>query len=240
MDLGLTTMIIIAFLAVIIVWYLSYRTTHIADDVEIILDDTEDKLVTAWYEAHINHDSEITMTETELATAILDQFYNIKVKPHLLIIGTNLNHQYYQHTEEHLPKKYLYSLREKFAINAEIAVIGNKKVMAQLRKNNKYDYDVLCRLYQGNLLVTAEQYLTSVLQHRWDKLESLNIFPHGDNSFFYSKDILPNIHGHRLDNGLYRYNLLCSNVEFQAIIARLEKSKETILDGGNYNGYYHL
>lgn len=229
MDLGLTALIIIALIAVFVFWYLAKSNKYLGPDVLIQLDGEDDKLVTAWYQAHITDTDVITFDEKELLATILEQFYNIKADKSWLIIGKNLKAQYRKLTGKSLTRKNWFNLRDKFAIDAEIAIIKERNLRKSLEKANKYDCMFLAQVYNNNLLTTTEQYITAILRYRWGKLEPY-FNSNSGGSYLYTRLELPNIQGYKMSDSSYRYNLLCSNIEFETMILRLEQSLDQSLE----------
>src|SRR5579871_2942925 len=94
MSYFLCSIIIIAIISVLYVWYVTRWSNSISDDQPLYLNSEDDKLLIHWYNANINPNLNFDIDDQQTATRYLKQLYNIDIDPNLIVTGTNLTSQY--------------------------------------------------------------------------------------------------------------------------------------------------
>jgi len=180
MDYFLIFSILIALLAILYVWYVTKYSNSIPDDKPIPLESNDDRLLIHWYNMHIKHSFDFNINDLEIAAKFLERIYNIKIDPNLLVIGTNLENQYFKITGHHLENGYspdkdcLFDVRSIIGKSGEIAIIYNENLRNSLRKVNTFDFTELNDIINSDLDIMARDYLYEVLKFRWEQITQLN------------------------------------------------------------------
>lgn len=233
-------LVIISILAIIYVWYVS-KDLHKSDE-KLFLHTDENKLLSQYYIDNVKQSLDFVITSEEIATKFIKRIYNITVDPKNIIIGSNLDTQYYQITKRKLNNAYsknedsFIRLRNLIGIDGEIAIIYDNNIKNRLYENNKYDLRNLNDIMESNLDHKIYEYLQKGLKTRWTQLMTLNnpnILNYGD-SYLYLKieqdnteygtriDLPENVVALNTSKGA-RINLLCDDREFELLKPRLTK-----------------
>ena len=112
---------------------------------------------------------------------------------------------------------------EFIGLQGEIAIVHDPIIRQHLLKTNDFDLSKLQAIVNSDLDIIAQEYLKTILTNRWNRISELND-PRILNKFgtylYLHEDSIPNVHGYQM--GAYtRYNLLCTDREFDALIKRL-------------------
>lgn len=251
MSYFLVVLIVIAIIAILYVWYITKYQNAISDSDPLKLDTDENKLIGEWYKNNLSPTYDFTTTTYEIAAKFLKIIHKITTDPTLIVVGDDLNNQYYNLTKIHLineptkvdeyvrlnePTKVnesnlssdcIFHIRDVFGIPGEIAIIYDEDIRKQLRSQND-NYDLL----KLNNIMTMDpegfisSYLQNVLNARWKQLLELNNPNISNNSGSYlcideaDTNLPENIIATR-SNSSAKINLLCTNLEFEALIKRL-------------------
>lgn len=225
MDYFLIMLIVVAFLCILYVWYISKSINYYPDDKILDLSTDEDKLLSKWYESNIQIIYEYGINIQELAAEYLNNVYDLKVDPTLIVIGNDLFSQYRTLTNKELSKDSIFDLRSSLGFPGEIAIIKNEKIRNMLIKNNNYDIKTLYEIVKSGVAKNAHNTLKEILNHRWNKItETLGI--EGSGSYLYLQnenitdgEIFPGVISKNTEQG-FRINLLCSDLEFNIFLKR--------------------
>lgn len=250
MNYFLISMIIIAVVAILYVWYVTRGTHTIPDDKPLLLDTDEDKILVHWYNLHTKPSYDFNVDDCAIAAKYIHRIYNLEVNPNNIVVGTNLDAQYYTLTNNHLESKpsldhdYLVDLRSLSAKSGEIAVINDPVIRTKLERANSLDLTALNLIIESDLDIIAKEYLDGVLKARWELIQKLNDpnIANNDGSYLYlNLSVHPNNYPQGnsstvLDNvtakfimGRARINLLCSNYEFEALLKRWRKHLTSVV-----------
>lgn len=248
MSYFLIASILVAIIAVIYVWYVTRGLNSIPDDKPVPLETDDDKLLVHWYKLNIKHSFDFNVNDTDIALKYLKRVYDLDVDPSFIILGSDLDSQYYKLTNKHLTTlthdisnnshdiDIIVDLRSEIGKSGEIAIIYNHYIRKLLQRNNTCDLTDLGLIINSDLDIIANNYLKEVLKFRWDQINQLNDpnVLNNSGSFLYidsydhTKDYLINnpclifdgkISAMMTSKGA-RINLLCSNYEFEALIKR--------------------
>lgn len=239
MNYFLIVAIIVAILAVLYVWYVTRGLNSIDDNTNLSLDTEEEKLLKHWYKSNIQETYDFNVNDKEIAAKYLQRIHNVEVDPNLLVLGKNLNTQYYALTHSSLSYEYnpnedcIFDLRSSLAKDVEIAIVHSSRVRQVLNKNNSSDLTELNQIMNSDLDAIAHEFITSVLKFRWDQIDTIhdpNIVNHEGSYLYYripegnrpgtTVTILNSVNALVVSNTLARINMLCSNYEFEALIKR--------------------
>lgn len=232
MEWFLLVLIIVAILAVALMWWYSRRLHYIPDDTVIHLNTDEDKVLHPWYQSVVqDHAYNFDLRSNEVAAQFLRVLHEREVDPELLVMGEDLNLQYHRLTRQLLPRDSIISVRDSLGIPGEIAIVQDPVVRARLRANNEYDANYLAQVLRTeDVPGIARNYLRQVLDFRWTKLRELNLsmIENDGGSYAYVSDwTVPNVEVAVSKLG-QRANLLCSDIEFSNLLKRL--SANTLSD----------
>jgi cell division protein FtsL len=252
MSYFLIVAILVAVIAVIYVWYVTRYLNRIPDDKPISLETEDDKLLIHWYNMHIKHSFDFNINDIEIAVKYLKHIYDIEINPDLIIIGTNLESQYFNITGRHLINKYspdvdcIFDIRSTLAKPGEIAIIHDSIVRNSLRKINTFDFTEINNIMESELDLIARDFLHEVLKFRWEQITKLNDpnILNNSGSYLYlhvPTDISSSIPNNTVITVLggvsalltsrgARINLLCSNIEFETLIKRWNQYLPTVIE----------
>lgn len=198
MSYFLIATILVALIAIFYVWYITRGLNSIPDDKPIPLETDDDKLLIHWYKMHIKQSydfSEANTNDSHIASRFLKRIYNIEVNPDFLILGTDLDTQYFRLTHHHLNTKYLdsinkdtnelessfspdidyiFDLRSTIGKCGEIAIVNNPRIRGTLQRSNTLDFSEISLIINSELETVANDYLREVLKFRWDHILQLN------------------------------------------------------------------
>lgn len=185
--------IFVSVIAIIYVWYMTRYINFIPDDKQLILNTDEDKLLVHWYKLHIKQTYDFDTNDNKIAARYLNRIYNIDIDPNLIVLGLNLDTQYFKLTKLHLDAEYthnvaksqetssgkfvdcIFDLRSTCGKPGEIAIIHNSRIRKLLQNNNNLDMSELNLIINSDLDIMANDYLKQILKFRWDKIKELNV-----------------------------------------------------------------
>ncbi len=235
----------IAIVSIVFVWYMTRYSYGISDNEPVPLHTDEDKVLTTYFQNYVNPVFDFNSNDTSIAAKYLQRVHKVEVDPKLIVIGTNLNEQYFARAHSHLSLSYqknkdcLFDLRTDIGKNIEFAIIHNPKIRTELQKVNGTDLNELNSIMSSELDISGKEYLQEVLTNRWNSILELsdsNVI-NNSGSYLYLRNNssatgLPiNIMGDKIiglstSKGI-RLNLLCNNYEFEALITRWKTSLAT-------------
>lgn len=234
--------IIIAVLAVLYVWYVTRGKNSIPDDATILLDTEDDKLLHHWYDNNIQPDYDFNVDDVEIAVKYLLRVHEIEVDPSLIVVGSNLAAKYVYLVQESLPTNYsagsdcLFDIRSHLGINGEIAIIHNPKIRANLQRDCTGDLTTIRLIMNNEMDIIARDFLRETLRLRWEQILALNdpSVVNREGSYLYVRTpedtanlaqpviILNKVRALKTPQGA-RINLLCTNLEFETLMARWKR-----------------
>ena len=236
MSYFLVASIIISLIAIIYVWYITRGLNSIPDDESVPLHTDEDKLLIHWYKLNTVHSFDF-IDDIDVAIKYLKRIHDIETNRDSIVIGTNLEYQYFTITHRELRNKYspnvdcIFDIRSTLAKTGEIAIIHNPKIAATMRRNNTFDFNELNSIMESNLDIIARDYMQEILKARWEQILELNdsqiLLHNTEGSYLYLRipssedtvNILGGVTAKMTPLGA-RINLLCSNYEFESLISR--------------------
>jgi len=232
-------LLITLFCFIFIIVYMWYTTRHLRSfpSSEILpLDTNEDKLLSKWYASIITPEIKFDLDEKEIAQKYLEQVHDLNINESLLVMGHDLESQYHKLTNKVLPEMissdddgYI-DLRNTLAIDGQIAIIHNPKILNELRRHNTYDASLLDSILNNNLGKIAKDFLEQNLVHRWNRIkESPHLNPlNSSGSYLYLPQPINKVSGLPTTKGI-RINLLCSDLEFHTFITRSEETNNALM-----------
>lgn len=228
-------LIITIIIAVIIVWYISSNIKEKSDNAELELNTDEDKILQQWFEDNKKLSFNIDLTNEEIIAKLIKRIYDFDIDPRNLIIGTNLEQEYYNITKNKIQTKIsdkkdcILYLRSIIGINYEVCIINSSNNLFN-KLSSKVSDDInlnfLNDIIDSNLEKTAYDHIRKVLNIRWERISEINnnnILERSSNdSFLYlnPKHDIPNLITDSTVKG-DKVNLLCNNIEFEGLIYRL-------------------
>lgn len=199
--------ILLGIAIVIYLWYLYSSIKRINDNDVLSLNSDIDMILTPWFISQTKnkrYGSQLNLEQFEdLPSMLLKQLFNIDGKDKAQIIKYNGGK---------------YNLRDIIGINAEIVLNEN------YNDESIFDTSLIKDIVDENLIDIGKEYLEKVLAHRWEKINNLNDpnVINNSGSYLYLKECnIPNVISEKTNQG-YRINLLCSDLEFGALIKRWE------------------
>lgn len=224
------TLLIIALIAIVYVWYVTRGSNIIDDNQELKLDTDEDKMLGSWYQ-NINKSSlNFGVDDREIAATFIERIYNRKVDYEDIVIGTNLEEQYYGITGNKIEQENYVDVRSLIGKPWEFIIVPDKRIRAQFMVEtidlNDLNDIMLAKAEQG-----AREYVTDLLNNRWRMITTLNNdnIVNDSGSYLYLKTdtneliTKQNIVAKRTAKG-ERINLLCDNWEFETLMKRLQRN----------------
>ena len=241
MSQSLLILVIIALISIAYVWYVTRGLHSLSEDQHLSLDSTDDKLLFHWYKLHTNHSFNFDITDQEIAKKYLHRIYDINVDAHFIVVGTNLSSQYTKLTGKQLLSRYvpnvdcIFDIRSTIGKDGEIAIIYNQKYVDILRHHNNYNLSEINDIIDSEIDILARDFLQDILKFRWEQISQANNTNvlNSEGSYLYlsipeeilspETVLLPgNIIAAITPLGA-RINLLCSNLEFESLISRLNR-----------------
>ena len=227
-------LIIIIVIAVIIVWYISSSIRENSNNTELELYTDDDKILQQWFQDNVKQSFNIDLTNEQIISKLISKIYNFEVDPKNIIIGTKLDKRYFYITKRKISTTFsdkedcILYLRSIIGINYEICIIHSSNNVYDKLSNSQNDINLfyLNDIIESNLEKTGYDHIRKVLNIRWDRILTANnsLERTSDDSFLYLKDNIPNLVSHPTSKG-NRVNLLCNNVEFEALMYRLTPSE---------------
>jgi hypothetical protein len=200
-------------------------------------------MIIHWYNFNLKPSYDFNINDHEIASKYLQRIYNIEIDPNLLVIGTDLNTQYYQLMGTTLNILYssgnpnphddcIFDIRSSLGKPGEIAIIHDSKIRNTLRRNNNFDFTDISLIINNELDIIAHDFISDLLRYRWEQISQLNdpdilnqsgsylyLSTHEDISYGLPINVLNGVIALMTQSGA-RINLLCSNYEFEALIKR--------------------
>jgi len=243
MDLYLMVLIISSILLIIFLIWISKVYFTINDDKEIILDDEIDMVAEPVLKIHIKQLFNVDLTDQQIASNLLEKLYNILIPHNNLVIGKNIDKQYKaitgknilniaygtEYADNYIDK--LFNLRDVSGKDCQIAIIHDKTLRNKLLYSNNYDLNELKSFLDSGIEDTTRNFITEVLNNRWSLINEINTpnIINSNGSFLYLNNIENlNIKALKTPEG-FRVNLLCRELEFQALIKRLKSESQPLL-----------
>lgn len=264
MSYFLVATIFVAIIAILYVWYVTRGLNSIPDDKLVSLDTDDDKMLIHWYNLNLKPSYDFNINDSEIASKYLQRLYNIEVDPHLLVLGTNLNTQYFQLTGVTLDVIYssgtphphidsIFDIRSTLGKSGEIAIIHDSHIRTSLQRTNNFDMTEIGFIINNELDTVARDFLRDVLKYRWEQISELNdpdvlnhdgsylyLLNHDDSSIGFPVTVLNGVTALMTAQGS-RINLLCSNYEFEALMKRWKQySRPTITKDVNLMLNYEI
>lgn len=225
MSAWLFFIFILALVVVVIGYNYSRKMESYSDNVLIDLSTNENKLLDDWYKDELSRDSK-TFDEIEqfkLAQLLLEKHFNIKEDENNLIISNDISSKY--------PTLKTYKLRDVIGRNVEISIIKNQKIRERLLSEFSFDDEKLSDVYRLSLDDLAKDFLTKVLNKRWDSIKNLeneNVINDSGSYLYLKNDENLNVKT-KPEKRKFRVNLLCPEREFRALISRLKIENSSLL-----------
>ena len=225
-------LVIIILISIAYVWWVTRYSNIISDDQELKLHTEEDKMLGNWYQNLNKSPLNFGMDDREIATAFIERIYNRKVDYEHIIIGTNLEKQYYKITGKEIEKENYIDVRSLIGKPWEFIIVPDRKVRAQIVVEivdlNELNDIMIAKAEQG-----AWEYITDLLDNRWKMIDALNDEDvlNSSGSYLYLKTdsnedeviVKQNIRAKGTSKGA-RINLLCDNWEFETLMKRLRQN----------------
>lgn len=232
LDNFLIISMIISLIIIFIVYYLS-KKEHAEKLSRKINLSTLDNELSNEYSTKLVHDYTFNMSNDSIARILLQSLFT-NIDTTNIIIGENLNQQYYNITEMNLPivyttdsliyDEYIIDLRSIIGYSGEIAIISNELVREQLKRNNNLDLSIVNSYINSGIHKQISDYIQSTLKHRWKLINKLNdsrIMNSSGSYLYYNNDdtniIFNNVEGLLTERGI-RINLLCSDENFDILM----------------------
>jgi hypothetical protein len=226
-------------IAIIIVWYISSNIKEKSNNTELSLNTDDDKILAQWLQENKKQTFNYSLSNEEIVSKLIKKLYDFDVDHKNIIIGHNLKQEYYNLTKNEIQTKFseeqdcILYLRSIIGINYEICIINSSNIINEL-SNSQNDINLyfLNDIIESNLEKTAYDHVRKVLNIRWGRiLETKNndiLERNSDDSFLYLKSnhTIPNLISYHDESKKDRINLLCNNVEFEALIHRLNSSQK--------------
>jgi len=231
MDM-LYILIIIVIVVVIAVWYISSNIREKSNNSELALNTDEDKILLQWFEENKKPSFNMDLTNQQIIAKLIKRIYDFDVDPNNIIIGNNLEQEYYNVTKKKISTKFsgnedcILYLRSIIGINYEVLIINSSRNISKFNSSDDLDLSMINDILDSNLEKTAYDHIRKALNIRWKAIMETNnkniIDRNSDDSFLYLKSN-HNIPKLICDNTVKgdRINLLCNDVEFNALIYRL-------------------
>ena len=232
-------LIIIIIISVIVVWYISSNIRENSNNTELELNTDDDKILQQWFEENKKQSFDIDLTNEQIIAKLIKKLYSFDVDYKKIIIGTKLDRKYFYITKRKISTKFsdkedcILYLRSIIGINYEVCIINSSNKIFSKLSNAQNDINLfyLNDIIESNLEKTGYDHIRKVLNTRWDRiLETNNTLERtSDDSFLYLKSThnIPNLLTHPTSKG-NRINLLCNNVEFEALIHRLSPALQSV------------
>jgi hypothetical protein len=234
----LVSLFIVAFVVALAFWYYTRDYRSIPDDRILDLSTDEDRILDRWYSYHIKPSIDFDPNVGDIAARFLERIYQIQVDPKLLVIGKDLDSEYFRLTRRHLRKSgklepnvdQIFDLRQIIGKSIQIAIIHDRRDRDKLNKYHFDDNSNLKAIMDQELDLIARDYLNEVLKYRWEKILELND-PHLMNlegTYVYLRKCqILNVQT-KEENAVHRINLLCTDIEFETLIQRWRKSLNNV------------
>lgn len=216
-----------AIIAIIYIWYKTKYLNYIPDDVILEMDGTDAPLLSRFFESHLKPEIVFDINEEQVASELLNKLYKEEIDAELLVVGEDVNIMYTILTGEILDIKDFYDVRTSIGLNMGVAVVTDPVVRKQLKQRvNVSCIPEVSELMKLELENITKDYLTQILEYRWNKLNELNHdnVINTEGSYVYLKEELDNV---KMDEKYKRVNLLCTDAEFETFLKRLT-NKESI------------
>jgi len=227
-------LIIIIIIAVIVVWYVSFNIKEKSNNTELALDTDEDKILSQWFEDNKKPSFNMDLTNQQIISKLIKQIYDFDVDPDTIIIGTNLEQEYFNITKKKISTKFsetedsILYLRSIIGINYEDFIINSSRNISKFKSLDDLDLSMINDILDSNLEKTAYDHIRKLLNIRWKAITETNnkniTERNSDDSFLYLKSNhnIPKLITDKT-NKRDRVNLLCNPIEFEALIHRLKQ-----------------
>ena len=232
-------LIMIALISIAYVWYFTRGKNIVSDDQLLQLHTDEDKVLSSWYQANNKSSLDFGIDDNEIAATFIERMLNKKVKPEHIVIGRNLEEQYYKFTGIMPDQNIFVDTRDLIGKSYQFLIISDNKLRERFIKED-INLNELNDIMLNNLDEGARNYLIDLLNVRWGMIEQLNdddIVNKGgsylyikvpDNSTENEITVRENILAANTAKGA-RINLLCNNWEFETLMKRLKQKSQAFL-----------
>lgn len=179
--------ILVVLLYIVYIWYKTQYSNYISDDVNVVLNDDDNKLLKHWYKMHIGDVVFTDTNELDVAANFLLIMYGIEVDTNLIVIGDFIDRKFYlEQTGQTLNTIYndenidcegdiIYDIRSVLGLVGEIAIIHDQKlVMHMRRRTQSIDIGELDSIINSDICTGARDYLREVLKLRWDEIMKIS------------------------------------------------------------------
>lgn len=222
-DVSVFFVLFIVILGVLIIWYLSRRMNKIPERKLLNFSD-ENNHLQPWLDAEIPKNFKV-FDPQETAQLFLSKVVNREEEQGYLAIGTNIYENYYRKYEEYPKLEDFYDLRELIGVNCQILICDTRKQAKELLEFDNYSR-VIDVLEKPGALDMVTQYLTKVMNWRWEQIHKINPKILRTGSYLYLPETLngiANVMGKATICGI-KYNLLGDEKEFIAFVERMKKN----------------
>lgn len=222
----LWAMFIMACVLIVIVWYISKSYRYIPDSELLDLSSEEDLLVLPWI-------NKIELTGSDMEERLLKALH---IESNNIVFGKDLKTTYQKLTGNILRNnRSWFDLRLLTGFPGELAIIENDRIALQMRAmNSNMDLKNLTYIVAVDPELTVTNHIKQILDSRWETIISLNdpnVLNNSGTYLYYKSDtdtVFNNVQGLTTDKGL-RINLLCSNLQFNTLIARWKQNQMIVL-----------
>ena len=229
MSYVLISLFVVAVVLVVVFWYMTRDYRSIPEDRVINLASEEDRILNRWYEHHLQPSLDLNLNGQEIAAQLLEHLYGIQVDSEQLVIGTDIDREYYRLTGYKLEFStelstgdQVFDLRRYLGKSGQVAIIQNHQDRWDLYQTVPVDLNQYKAILDQGLDVIARDYLREVLTYRWDKINKLADpdVMNQQGAYLYLRNCqIPNVET-QAHNNIHRINLLCTDLEFETLIIR--------------------
>lgn len=226
-------LLIVAIIVAIVFWYFTRGYRGIPDTQRIDLSTDENRLFGSWFDSHLPAGIDVPPSLEELSeigAQVIERLWDRKVDPALVVVGSNLDLEYRKLTGRGFETEVgpgldnIYYLRDKIGRNGTLAIIHDPEIRRQLQRHSE-PLD-LHRIIAANLDLQAKEYLSAVLTYRWNLIATkfdLSDLVGVGGSYAYLRNFAVPLITPLEKSGRFRLNLLCSDLEFDALIKRWQQ-----------------
>ena len=237
MDLYFIVLIMVTIIVVLYMWYVTRWKNYISDSEPLHLEGEENNIISNWYKLYSTAPLDMTLDDINIAVKYLAKVHNLNIFESEMVVGNDLDIQYYEKTGKKLSLIYrddldcIFDLRTELGKNIEIAVIRDTKIRKKLYRDNTLHISEINRILDSDIAITAKRYMKSILDERWDKIKKVNsdgvVNTYGSYLYLKSDFIYGDIITAESPYGK-RINLLCSDLDFEIFLNRWKSNENEI------------